>query len=70
MASAITITYQRTNTVKYVIIQMGPLLSLHLLLTVIGNVLFDLSGMCHYSSNKRPIALLPTTPIPASFPSP
>lgn len=60
MASAITITYQRTNTLKYFIIQMGPLLSLHLLLTVIGTMLFHLSHLCHYSSNKRPVALLPT----------
>lgn len=60
MAWAITITYQRTNTLKYLIIQMGPLLSLHLLLTVIGTMLFHLSCLGHYSSNKRPMALLPT----------
>lgn len=64
MASAITITYQRTSTLKYLIIEMGPLLSLHLLL--IGTMLSDLSCMCHYSSNKRPVALLLTAPFTLS----
>lgn len=38
MASVIIITYQRRNTLKYFIIQMSPLLHLHLLLTVIGTI--------------------------------
>jgi len=57
-----------TNTLKYFVIQMGPLLSFRLLLAVIGTTLFDLSYVCLYSSNKRPVALLPMAPVLTSFP--
>lgn len=45
---------------------MGPLQSLYLLLTVSGSVFFDLSHMCHHSSNKRPVTRLPRAPFTLS----